>query len=200
MGRSSKHGGVPSFVKNTLRKKLDPSAKKMSLVGYQDNFRNYRLYNFCTKKIVVSRHIVFNKNESSPVECVNVVNVDFRLNPVSNEQTFDEKLEFDEEFVDAHEVDDVDIHEVTGKHTKNEPKTANETCRDHKSKRVVRGVDADDKVAQINLLRLRDRNLIYPPSRYEANIVDFYEPTSYTDALSCPETGKWVIAVDEELR
>lgn len=51
-----------------FRKKLDDKAKKLILVGYQDESSNYRLYDPEKKTIIVSRDVTFNEtaaNESS---------------------------------------------------------------------------------------------------------------------------------------
>lgn len=42
-------------------KKLDPKAKKLILVEYEKNSANYRLYDPITKKISISRDVIFNE-------------------------------------------------------------------------------------------------------------------------------------------
>lgn len=57
-----------AHVPKQFRKKLDDKAKKLLLVGYQDESSNYRLYDPEKKTIIVSRDVTFNEtaaNESS---------------------------------------------------------------------------------------------------------------------------------------
>ena len=47
-----------------LRKKLDDKSKKMVLVGYQAESSNYRLYDPVTKRVSMSRVVVFDEELS----------------------------------------------------------------------------------------------------------------------------------------
>lgn len=42
-------------------KKFDPRSKKMLLVGYEGESRNYRVYDPTTKRVSISRDVVFNE-------------------------------------------------------------------------------------------------------------------------------------------
>lgn len=55
--------GSDTFVHidKQFRKKFDSKAVKMVLVGYQGDSTNYRLYNPRTKKVLVSRNVIFNE-------------------------------------------------------------------------------------------------------------------------------------------
>lgn len=49
------------------RRKLDPKAKKMILVGYEQDSKNYHFFDRSTRKIHVSRHVNFlEKNVEDP--------------------------------------------------------------------------------------------------------------------------------------
>lgn len=48
-------------IPKQFRKKLNPKSKKMILVGYQGDSANYRLYDPVTKRISVTRDVVFNE-------------------------------------------------------------------------------------------------------------------------------------------
>lgn len=50
-----------AHVPKQFRKKLDDKAKKLILVGYQDESSNYRLYDSKKKMIIVSRDIMFDE-------------------------------------------------------------------------------------------------------------------------------------------
>lgn len=60
------------------------------------------------------------------------------------------------------------------------------------------GIEKDN--LQINTRTLRDRSTLKPPKRYEANTVEFEEPTSYEEAITRKDAEKWRRAIDEELR
>jgi len=46
---------------------------------------------------------------------------------------------------------------------------------------------------------LRNRNTIRKPNRYEANLVELSEPTTYQEAISGKNADKWNKAIEEEL-
>ena len=48
-------------VLDEVRSKLDPKAEKCVLVGYSEEQKGYRCYNPLTKKIVVSRDVIFDE-------------------------------------------------------------------------------------------------------------------------------------------
>lgn len=59
-------------IEKQFRKKLNAKAKKMLLVGYQAEYLNYRLYDPTTKRVLVSRNVVFNET----LLCENILPVD----------------------------------------------------------------------------------------------------------------------------
>lgn len=48
-----------------LINKLNNKASALVMVGYQDNSTNYRLFNPETKKVHVSKHVIFNEEGRS---------------------------------------------------------------------------------------------------------------------------------------
>lgn len=52
---------VYEHVPDSQRKKWQKKAKKLLMVGYDSNSTNYRLLDIETKKITVSRHVVFHE-------------------------------------------------------------------------------------------------------------------------------------------
>jgi len=53
------------YIDKQFRKKFDPKAKKMILVGYQAESTNYRLYDPISKKIAVSRNAVIHEGKKN---------------------------------------------------------------------------------------------------------------------------------------
>ena len=51
-------------VPDTKRRKLDPMGEKSILLGVSEELKAYRLYSPTTKKIHISRDVVFNENNN----------------------------------------------------------------------------------------------------------------------------------------
>ena len=52
-----------AHIPDCQRNKLDKKAEKFRFVGYSLNSKGYRLMNEKTTKVVISRDVVFNKND-----------------------------------------------------------------------------------------------------------------------------------------
>ncbi|KAA0065975.1 integrase [Cucumis melo var. makuwa] len=53
-----------SHIPNQLRGRLDDKSEKCIMVGYNENSKAYRLYNPVSRKIIISRDVIFSKDES----------------------------------------------------------------------------------------------------------------------------------------
>ncbi|KMQ84843.1 pol polyprotein [Lasius niger] len=47
---------------------------------------------------------------------------------------------------------------------------------------------------------LRDRTSIQRPARYEVNLVEFHEPKTYEEAISCANAEEWKNSIKEKLK
>jgi len=61
------------YIEKQFRKKFDPKAKKALFVGYQNDSRNYRVYDPTTRKISVSKNVYFNEDSHLQIQ-INKVN------------------------------------------------------------------------------------------------------------------------------
>lgn len=52
-----------AHVPDQKRKKLDDKGEKCNFLGNSDQSKAYKLYNPSTKKILISRDVVFNENQ-----------------------------------------------------------------------------------------------------------------------------------------
>lgn len=52
------------FIPEEKRTKFDPKSEKLCFVGYEQNTNNYRLMDLQTRKVVISRDVIFNENSS----------------------------------------------------------------------------------------------------------------------------------------
>jgi len=72
-----------------------------------------------------------------------------------------------------------------------------EKLESHEEHETTEEESQRDKKVQERLLR--DRNTITKPNRYQANLVELTEPTTYQEAISGKNAGKWNKAIEEEL-
>ena len=71
-------------VPQEKRTKLEKKSKKMILVGYDGNSTNYRLFDIETKKIKISRNVLFNENEI-PQSRRNTIEINIRESDLDTE-------------------------------------------------------------------------------------------------------------------
>lgn len=167
-GRKSELGHIRVFgstayahVPKPFRKKLDDKARKLILVGYQDESANYRLYDTTKRSIVVSRDVVFNETRVEETTCTsNAENEELKRKgrrevvEVSDESD-DEAAQDD--VAPQQQVERVEVHDEQGQEVQNE-----------------RQEEAAGR-------QLRDRTLIQRPDRdlYEIDLVEYRAPATY---------------------
>jgi len=112
---------------------------------------------------------------------------------VIHETSFDQRMESEHEVLlplsssaDQEETACEDTHKSCDE--KFDPKEEN-----------VRGM-TQPQVLEDRKRTLRDRKTLKTPNRYEANLVEFDEPTTYEEAISCENSGHWMKAINEELK
>ncbi|KAK1653963.1 hypothetical protein QYE76_071768 [Lolium multiflorum] len=170
--------------------KLEPRAVKCIFLGYGSGVKAYRLWNPETKKIVLSRNVVFNEA------------VMFNDSPSTDIS----------DAIDSPDVSDDEQHRigVQVEHTKENKNVVPETKNDDNDvppsppfvQRQGRSIAAD-----------RPRRNIAPPTRLiqECDIVDYalscaeqvehdIEPATYTEAIASVDKEKWVGAMQEEMQ
>lgn len=171
--------GSEAFVHipKQFTKKFDLRAKKKILVGYQDDSTNYRVYDPITKQVSVSRDVTFlekagSKSDQSEEED-SVIKLPGTKLEIRNEK--EDKAE-NKEAVEAAEV-------------LNDPET---DCESQVDGQEIS--DASEK------RKLRDRTTLKPPSRYEANIVEYTVSMTFEEAMSGRDAVYWASAIKEELQ
>ncbi|KAK1652805.1 hypothetical protein QYE76_070610 [Lolium multiflorum] len=170
--------------------KLEPRAVKCIFLGYGSGVKAYRLWNPETKKIVLSRNVVFNEA------------VMFNDSPSTDIS----------DTIDSPDVSDDEQHRigVQVEHAKENENVVPETNNDDNDvppsppfvQRQGRSIAAD-----------RPRRNIAPPTRLiqECDIVDYalscaeqvehdIEPATYTEAIASVDKEKWVGAMQEEMQ
>lgn len=159
----------------------------MILVGYQDESANYRLYSHETKKVIVSRDVIFHElagtrktgnSEGSGVEFI------WPNHP--EELKEDSAAEIVEESIIAHreEIDeDTDNNRsvVDSEKSDNDGSVAsNEKTFNKERKQQSGGIDGTRT--------LRNRTLLKSPARYEMNLAEYHVPETFEEAISGPES------------
>lgn len=167
-----------AHVPKQFTQKLDVRARKIILVGYQDDSTNYRVLDPTSKKITIARNVVFNEQigQSSvqPEEDAEII-----LPPAKNivleqaegnevDDRNENAVSDDEEFEDA--IHDEDEKEASGSGLRN-------ICR-----------------------KLRDRSTIKPPSRFKIDVLEYNIPNTYEEAVNSKEAAQWARAVETELQ
>lgn len=164
--------GYAHVPKQTDRKKWDPKARKVHLVGYEATSKNFRLYDTESKKVFISCDVKFNEG---------VVH---------------------DEYVQIWKATDgVDGDDATTGAVENAPdsREADDNVRENEVTPESND-DASNETTRSNA-RYALRTTVRPPQRYAESgysaVID--EPITYSDAMGSKDSDKWLAAIDDEL-
>lgn len=160
------------------RKKWDAKSKKLLFVGYEKESSNYRLYDPSTRKISISRHVVFNKQVDTKIALIEENETSFPLDESNNNIQSNAEQEYALTNQNA-STDDTSTNEY-------------ETCstsQEEESPNLVKKGSV-----------LRDRSKIKKPTRYEANLSEIMEHQTFHEAVTGSYNEEWRKAIDEELK
>lgn len=180
------------FVPNQKRTKLEPKSKKLILVGYENNSENYRLFDLSTKKITVSRNVIFYENPKNSESMGQEQLIPFTLEEEQRKQYGESKeernaVEVDQRPPELEKEEDRDGQLVERPNTA----TGGESPRD---------LEKEEEIPE-----LRPRRQINTPKRfneyelYELNFVETDVPDTYEEAMKCGDWKEWQKAIDGEL-
>lgn len=161
-------------VPDACRTKLEKKSHKMIMVGYEND--NYRMYDCISHKIKISRDVIFNEASAPAPKNSAVIDVDvFSSNqlptsPVPVSPQRDDTVMSSDESLASCENDPL-YEPPPSRLLDEEPLTLSKNLRP----------------------RLNQDN-------YEINMVEYCVPTTYHDAISGPDSTKWIEAIDEELK
>lgn len=159
-------------VPQQMRRKLDAKAKRLMLVGYNNDSTNYRLFDPDKRSVTISRHVVFNEqtNEESS-------STDYSDNELVRLPKIESEME--------EAGDDNDLRQ--------EDDEQNEFHDDKEDERTAAPRPVENRRSM-----LRDRAGIKPPKRYEINVTEF-TPLTFREAVNGSESKQWIRAIREEL-
>ena len=163
-----------SHIPRDERQKLDPKAREAIFLGYGTETKGYRLCDINTKKIFLSRDVIF--DEQKFIDC----NTDKRTEDSKNKQTI--------ELIEEHSDEPEDALEDHIKETdfKEQPTYVDET---------------QHLTDEVTLPRPK-RNRKAPQYYGEwANISEtIKEPKTYKEAIESNESDEWKSAMEEEIK
>jgi transposase InsO family protein len=166
--------GSTAFVhiQKQMTTKLEPRSKKMLFVGYDGESSNYRVFDPVSKKVSVSRDVVFNETVGSTKSVVR--------NEDDEEIIFPNVEEVDERTEDADERQEED-----------EFQEATEEVAD---------MEVQELQQETSQRTLRDRANLRAPTRYESNVAEYNVPLTYTEATQSADAPQWIDAINSELK
>ena len=158
--------------------KFDARARRMILVGYENNSSNYRVYDPQSKKVSVSRDVVFREKIGKMTLPINDDTSDEIVLPKAEREVAEERGANEEREDDDN--DDVFL-------------PAAEEAVNVRPELVVQAPRVEPQH------NLRDRGSIRRPSRYESNVVEYDVPTTYEEAMRSEDSSRWTVAIKKEL-
>lgn len=174
------------------RRKLDNTATKMILIGYDEQSKAYRCYDMVNKKVTISRNVRFINEEvhqeTAEIEFGNKRRKKAKK-PISEDNSDTDNIETDSDtYAVRSEISDSDdtispVDESNVSNIDDLPMDSDETPADYanvprRSHRTNKGV---------------------PPVRYGDNIYAVIEPKTLAQALSSDQKDQWVEAMNSEM-
>lgn len=190
-------------VPKQLRTKLEAKAKKKIFVGYQGDSKNYRLYDPITKRISVSRDVIFNEKlvrkiellkEDEPI-CLKFRNQEVPHPVVQNDPVERRNQEKPQPVVQ----DDPGVERNAGQLIIDQEEE--HQFEDAQDVLLNDGSHQEDNEEEHNVgrMQLRDRRSLQRPKRYEVNFTEYTVPKNYEEAVNGPDSAYWSQAIKEEL-
>lgn len=173
-----------AYVSKLKTTKFEARAKKLILVGYDNESTNYRLYDPVTKKVSVCRHVSFNEKSSGTGSAVLMSEMQVSV-PLSSGNEEPEAV-YDENVAEAGAESEEDGAADENDELEN-------THEGEVPERAEPKLGATPRV-------LRDRAMLRVPQRFEVNLAECNTPSTYEEAVSCPEAAQWIEAIEDELK
>ena len=160
------------------RKKFDKKSRKMTVVGYDGESTNYRLWDNASRKIYISSDVTINEHNS-----------DGQQQQASNPMFF---FDFDTEEENPQDV-------LDGQSRTSEPRVLEE----RRENEGTRPADHQGTIEVAQQTRqLRDRRHLNAPERFGVPVAYIADcvPMTYNEAMASPEAEKWHKAISEEIQ
>lgn len=159
-------------VPDQLRTKLDSKSRKLMLVGYEHT--NYKMYDLETKRIIISRNVIFNEQKSP----------EFKRNIAQIYLEGEKQEEAQEKPSDSIVTENI------------------ESSEDSLCSTYDKGDETYEPSHEIDFSDFNRSNITLRPRRnqfFEANIMELSIPSTYEEAVNRPDCELWLEAIAEEL-
>lgn len=170
-------------IPDQFRKKFETKSRKLLLVGYDGHSSNYRLWDPEKRRIEISCNVSFNENDIfSPKKETFTLYFDLSENYEPQNETPEVPENIDE---DNPSEENTEIEESFNEYLSDEDYQCEENF----------------ELKNENRRELRDRSKLSKPNFYNAyaNYCSLSEPTTYEEAISCEDSDKWRLAMQEEI-
>jgi len=176
--------GSSAFVHidKQFRQKLDKKARKLILVRYQKESSNYRLWDPQSNKIIISRDVIFNKDEKQVTE---------KAAEISQRVCLTQDGKSTEEIASELNQSEDNLE----RRTVNSPELETESSSDSDAVSLTPERYSRDPPER----HLRDCAAIHPPKRYELNFTQHNPPETFREAVIGQDFVFWKEAIEEEL-
>lgn len=182
------------LIDKKQRNKLQSRAHKRILVGYDSESSNYRLLDWTTKRISVSRHVKFDES-SGPLDIDQHKKWPTEKINIPNEDESEENMQHSD---DVQRPEDVQHPEE--QHPEENVQRPEEDVQ-HPEDVQHSEEDEEDVYPEENVRRqLRDRAKLRPPDFYQCTVccTELDEPQTYEEAMASNEVEQWRRAIEEE--
>ena len=187
--------GCPAYA-HVNDGKLDPRAVECIFLGYASESKGYRLWCPKSRKLILSRNVTFNEDALLSSGKHSFVS---SSTSTGNLQSTSEKVELEMKSA----TPDVDVPSSS---------TYESSIDDHVDDRDDTTVPIQPQQENYSIARHRERRQIVKPTRYidgdnliayalsiAEEVNDCVEPASYSEAVSCADSSKWLLAMNEEI-
>lgn len=173
-----------AHVPKQFLKKFDARARKMIMVGYEEESGNYRLYDACTKKVSVSRDVTFNESVGAKS---------------SNSRNASGDGEEEGLMLPARDQPNGDERREAAERRENEESEEEGEFEDTRDAREKAGGSGGEERLLETPRTLRNRANIKRPIRFECDVAEYIIPSSYGEATSGSDATQWAEAIRCEL-
>lgn len=173
---------VMVHVPHQRRKKWDEKSQKMIFVGYDENTKGFRCMDRQTKKLLVSRDVIFHENVSMDISNLDD---DSEIEEIGESENQTEEAAADNESVNEEEENQID-EQIT------------ESSRSTPSDGEGADENKDVQPSQVDT-RKSNRSKTKTHQFQMTYFALMVEPTTVREALEDPNSEKWKEAMDAEM-
>jgi hypothetical protein len=178
--------GCPAYA-HVNNGKLVPRAQKCTFVGYGSGVKGYRLLCADSKKVIVSRDVTFDESAFSSLGDASSSGFSSTPTPETTVEDLEIDLPVNVDPAITSSTNSIDSGAST---TQSDSAFAPPIIHNHSI--------AQDRARRNIVLPPRYRDMAHYAFIAAQDIIDATEPSSYSEAISCDNSSKWLIAMNDE--